>query len=154
MGGTDICSQVFFNILVWCIKVTKFQEILTRQTFGPLRYWARKKQHLSCDWLPNMLFHFKYVAYFMLNISERQRSDVSFSFEIWSHLCVKLVYWKIPMSNYLGCPKNYRKVVVLLFCNLKNAFLYKMTILRSFYDRRRYFLTGFLQYTSLIYIFD
>ena len=50
-----------------------------------------------------------------------------------------------------GMPK---KIVVLLFCNLKNAFLYKMTILRSFYGRRRYFLTGFLQYTSLIYIFD
>ena len=89
----------------------------------------------------------------MLNISERQRSDVSFSFEIWSHLCVKLVYWKIPMSNYLGCPKNYRKVVVLLFCNLKNAVLYKMTILRSYYGRRRYFLTVFFQYTSLIYIY-
>ena len=46
MGGTEICLQVFLNILVWYMYVTKFQQRLIRQTFGVLRYWAWNMQHI------------------------------------------------------------------------------------------------------------
>ena len=43
VGGTEMFSRVFFNILVWYIYVTTFQEKLILQTFGALRYCKRKK---------------------------------------------------------------------------------------------------------------
>ena len=60
--------------------------------FRPLALWNIAQER--SDWLLMMVFHFKYVAYLMLNILERQRSDISVFLEIWSHICIKLVYWK------------------------------------------------------------
>ena len=60
--------------------------------FRPLALWNIAQER--SDWLLMMVFHFKYVAYLMLNILERQRSDISVFLKIWSHICIKLVYIK------------------------------------------------------------
>ena len=65
--------------------------------FRPLALWNIAQER--SDWLLMMVFHFKYVAYLMLNILERQRSDISVFLEIWSHICIKLVYWKKKVSK-------------------------------------------------------
>ena len=65
--------------------------------FRPLAFWDIAQER--SDWLLMMVFHFKYVAYLMLNILERQRSDISVFLEIWSHICIKLVYWKKKLAN-------------------------------------------------------
>ena len=111
-----MCSRVFFHILVLYIHMTKFSGRLIHQTFGALSYWARKKQH-SLNETPSLTTNnFINVDFFWLNISERQRSDVLVSLEIWSHIYIKLVYCKkiLFYGHFMGGAEIYLRVLFII----------------------------------------
>ena len=58
--------------------------------FRPLALWNIAQER--SDWLLMMVFHFKYITYFMPNISEPQKSDLSVCFEIWLHIYISHKY--------------------------------------------------------------